>query len=178
MVNEQNYPWYAQQDGAIKILYDGFFPIAEAMSPLTLGDAFNIDNLTGKALISVGYMYGLSPTGAYYTGLLWSSENWDEQVWTGEQQAINEQVYKNYIKMKAYINGRPYTLNLLNEALTMLMSGIDGVGFYVTEDTMSFVIHVVATEAAAEAFRQVQLLDYNFLGKPTGISYIISYEEQ
>ena len=80
--------------------------------------------------------------------------------------------------MKAYINGRPYTLNLLNEALTMLMSGIDGVGFYVTEDTMSFVIHVVATEAAAEAFRQVQLLDYNFLGKPTGISYIISYEEQ
>lgn len=174
MIDNQDYPWYIQQEGTFQTLYNGFFPIANEMTPLGLGDMFNIDALTGNALITVGYMYGLSATGTYYNGLLWSAEDWGSNVWTGEPQTIREDVYKNFIKMKAYANGRPYTLKLLYECLQILAQGLDSLEFSVTEDpdTLSFVINVSSPDTdELNAIQQITFVDDTFLGKPTGISY-------
>lgn len=180
MINNQDYPWYAQQEGTLQTLYEGFYPIACEMTPLGLGDIFNIDSLTGKALITVGYMYGLSSTGAYYNGLRWSVENWGSNVWTGEPQTTREDIYKNYIKMKAYANGRPYTLQLLYDSLKILAEGFPTLQFSVTEDpdTLSFVIEVSSTNSdELEAIQQITFIDSSFLGKPTGISYTWNFTQ-
>lgn len=176
MFDNQNYPWYAQKTGTLKTLYDGFFPIAVDMSPLGVGNAFDVDTLTGRALYSFGALYGLSARGQYFDGLVYDIDNWSGgKVWSGHMEDLESRIYKNFLKMKAYIAGRPYTLNLLKAAFDILTDGMGTVNIWIEEGLMNFVIHVDASQEVTRLFMELNSFDLRFLGKPVGVSYTWHY---
>lgn len=176
MFDNQNYPWYAQKTGSIKTLYDGFYPIAVAMSPLGLGNAFDVDTLTDQALYNFGTLYGLSSRAQYFDGLIYDIDNWSEtKVWSGHVEDLESRIYKNFLKMKAFIAGRPYSLLLLKEAFDILTHDVGTVNVWIEEGDMSFIIHLDASNEITRLFMELNSFDLRFLGKPVGISYTWDY---
>ena len=179
MFDNQNYPWYAQQSGTIKTLYDGFFPIAVDMSPLGIGNAFDINTLEDIALFNFGTMFGMSTRPQYFDGLIYDIDQWSgTKVWSGHIEDFESHIYKNFIRMKAYIAGRPYSLNLLKEAFEILTDGLDQCSVWVEENYMSFIIHLDAPVEVTRLFMQLNSFDLHFMGKPSGISYSWDYVNQ
>lgn len=177
MFDNQNYPWYLQQQGIFKTLYDGFFPIVSNASPLGIEDAFNVNQLKGLGLLYFGRMWGLRGTwGAVTDGLIYDIDMWStNKKWTGELADLDAQIYRNFIKMKAYINGRQYTLGLIKEALAILLDGYEYT-LTVSEDFMNFTINITADVAALNVMYNLEKYDNQFLGKPSGISYSFNYQ--
>lgn len=176
MFDNQNYPWYAQQSGSIKTLYDGFFRVAEAMSPLGVGNAFDLNTLQDQALFSFGTLYGLSSRAQYFDGLIYDIDNWSEsKVWSGHVEDLESHLYKNFLRMKAFIAGRPYTLLLLKQAFDILCEGLTINSLWIEEGYMSFIIHLDADQETTRVFMELNSFDLRFLGKPIGVSYTWDY---
>lgn len=176
MFNNEAYPWYAQNSVSIKTLYDGFYPIAEAMTPLGIGDAFNIDILNNEALFTFGTMFGMSARPQYYDGLIYDVDRWSEvKVWSGHVEDLELNIYKNFLRMKAFIAGKPYSLNLLKDAFDILTNGLGTVSVWIEENNMSFIIHLDAPENITRLFMELNSFDLHFLGKPSGVSYTWDY---
>lgn len=177
MFDNQNYPWYIQQEGRFKTIYDGLFPIVSMASPLGIEDAFNVNQLTGTGLLYFGRMWGLRGRwGAVTDGLVYDIDSWStDKKWTGEFKDLDAQIYRNFIRMKAYINGKNYTLGLIQEAMAILLNGYS-YSLTVTEGFMNFVINLKAEQAALNLMYNLEKYDRQFLGKPSGISYTFNYE--
>lgn len=176
MFDNQNYPWYIQQSPICKKLYDGFFPIVSYASPLALSDVFNVDQITGTGLLNFGRMWGLRGTwGGTTDGLIYNIDSWStDRVWSGEMKDIDAQIYRNFIRMKAYINGRDYSLITLQEAMKILLSDVE-FEMWVDEGFMTFTINVKADGLVLNRLYNLSQYDTHFLGKPTGISYKFNF---
>lgn len=174
-----NYPWYIQQAPRFVRLYEGFYNVFLAASPITARSAFDVGTLTGTPLLNFGLIWGLRGAwGGSTDGLIYNIDAWStDRVWTGSMRDTDASIYRNFIRMKAYINGRPYTLQLIKEALEILVSDSSAT-FWVEEGYMSFVIHIKASGAVLNMFYNMTQYDPFFLGKPTGISYTWEYEQQ
>lgn len=176
MFDNQNYPWYLQQSPIFDTLYNGIFPIVSAASPLEVSQMFDLNQQTGLGLLYFGRMWGLRGIwGGQTTGLIYDIDKWStDKVWTGEIKDLDAQIYRNFIRMKAYINGRAYNLNLLKEALAILMSGQQHT-VTVDESFMHFTINITASSELLNIMYNMEQYDKLFLGKPTGISYNFNY---
>lgn len=176
MVDNQNYPLYAQQNGPLKTIYDGLFGVAEYISSWGIQDIFNVNQMKGKGLLYLGRMWGLRGVwGGQNTGLVYDIDRWSEdKVWTGEMKDLEASIYRNFIRMKAFISGKHYDLKLIQQAMAILLDGYQST-ITVDETFMHFTINVTAPSDALSILYNMQQYDTHFLGKPTGISYDFNY---
>lgn len=175
MYDNQNYPWYLQQSPIFVTLYNGFFKVGEYMTPLPLGNMFDLDNISGTALFNLGMAWGLTGSPTYFDGLIYSIDDWSEtKVWSGQPQDINNQIYRNFIKMNAYMFGKNYSLTLIKEAFEILLQGL-GFSITVTEETMSFTINITASSGLLRILQEMQSYDSHFLGQLPGIKINFNY---
>lgn len=177
MYNNPNYPWYIQSSPVFTKLYDGLFPIVSAASPLELRQMFSVDQVTGAGLLNFGRLWGLRGVwGAQSDGLIYNIDEWStDKVWTGQMKDLDAKIYRNFIKMKTYINGRQYNLQLIKEAVARLLDGFE-YDMWVEEQFMHFIIHISGPSATMNLLYNMAQYDPHFLGKPTGVSYEFIYE--
>lgn len=177
MFDNQNYPWYLQQSPRFNALYNGVYPLAVEASPLDIRDFFNVDTLKGTGLLQFGRLWGLRGMwGGTSDGLIYTIDLWSkDKVWSGQMKDLEGQVYRNFIKMKAYIQARPYSLTTLKQAMALLLDGMEN-EVYIEEGYLSFEIHVTAEDSVLSVLWNMSQYDEYFLGKPSGISYKFVYK--
>lgn len=179
MVDNQDYPWYLQKSVKARKIYDGLFPVAVQATPLDIWKFIDIDQLTGNGLLTLGRLFGLRGTwGAISDGLVYDIDKWSEdKVWTGHMKDLDGQIYRNFIKMKAYIYEKPYNLITLKGAMETLLDGMD-YEMTVTEEYMHFTINIKAQTDVLNIFYNLSKYDAHFLGKPVGVSYDFKFENK
>lgn len=140
MIENHNFPWYLQQSSTFTTLYYGFFPLAELASPLSFGDAFNIDKATGNMLFRLGTYWGLKGDNTVYDGLIYNLDQWsNDKVWTGGVKTIEEDLYRNLIKAKSYAFGRLYSLDTLKHVLDFIFEGTEVVCYVLERQSPEYV---------------------------------------
>lgn len=171
-----SYPWYLQQSPVFTALYDGFAEVAQNISPLGIGDFFNYRTIPeGEPLYALGKIWGLLGSPGFYDGLIYDVDKWSEtKVWTGSLKQLDDMLYRNFMQMKMFIQGRPFSLTLIKQALDILLNGTE-YQVSVTEDTMSFIINITANTEVVRVVQELNSFDSTFLGKPVGISYRFEY---
>lgn len=175
MVPNYNYPWYMQHSPKFTKLYDDLYDIVAMASPLGIGDAFNIKNMTGSALTRLGILWGLQGAPTYYDGLIFKIDRWSQaKVWSGQVRDFENAVYRNFVLMHAYVNGRQYNLQLIKEAVDILL-GDNPHTLTVDEGFMKFTINITAAPDVLRIIQELQSYDRHFIGKPSGISYEFNY---
>lgn len=152
------------------------FPIVSLATPLDIYQIFDVNQVTGQGLLNFGRMWGLRGIwGGTTDGLIYNIDKWStDRVWSGQMKDLEAQIYRNFIRMKAYINGRPYSLTLLKEAMAILM-GTREYEMWIDEDFMTFTINIKASSEVLNFLYNMEQYDTHFLGKPTGISYKFNY---
>lgn len=169
MIENNNFPWYLQQSSVFLALYTGFFDVAVAASPLGLGDAFNIDEMTGAMLFRLGTYWGMTGSPYIWDGLIYDIDQWSGiKTWTGGLKKLGEDFYSGLIKAKAFAYGRPYSLNTLKGVLERIFEGQE-VSFAVEEEDMEITISLTGAQNILETFIQARAFDLAFIGKPVGI---------
>lgn len=175
MYDNQNFPWYLQQSPRFLELYNGVFPLAEKMTPLGMGEVFNLELMTGDALINLCLLWGLRDAMSMSEGMVYSVDKWSTgKVWSGKLTIENEELFRNFLRMKIHINSRPLSLTLIYEALEILLKGYDYKAS-VTEEDMRFIINIEASAAVIDEVRKIRSYDSIFLGHIPGISYLWNY---
>lgn len=175
MVDNQNFPWYLQQSPIFLALYNGFYNVALNMTPLEIGDMFNLEELEGTTVFQLGQAWGLTGSPTYFDGLIYNIDEWStDKVWSGAPQSMNNQIYRNFVRMKAFIYGKNYSLELIRDALAILLDGFQ-YSASVTEDYMAFTINVSAPSAILRILQEMQTYDPRFLGQLPGIHQTFAY---
>lgn len=176
MVPNNNYPWYIQQYPEFVQLYNRLYDIVAQASPLDLQDMFDIDKMNGEPLFRLGILWGLQGAPKYYDGMIYKVDEWsDIKVWSGQAQDIEGKIYRNFVRLHIYCNGRPFTLGLIAEAIAFLMEG-EEYKLSVDEGYMNFTINLEADKEVLRIIQELQSYDAHFLGKPAGISYKFNYK--
>ena len=177
MYNNQNYPWYIQKSAGFVALYNGLFNIVSGATPLGLGDAFNINKLpAGKPLFQVGKMWGLTDNPSFFDGLIYDVDSWSEtKVWSGSVSQLESSLYRNFLRMKIFIQNSRYSLKTLKEALEILL-GDNPAEITIDEYLMGFTINIKASREAIGILQTLQSYDPYFMGQPCGIHYEFNYE--
>ena len=175
MIENNDFPWYLQQSTVFLGLYTGFFDVAVAASPLGLGDAFNVDQMTGAMLYNLGTYWGMSGSPTVWDGLIYNLDEWSGvKTWTGGLKELGEQTYANLIKAKAYAYGRVYSINTLKGVLDRVFSG-QQYSAEITESLMEVTITLSAARTLLETFIEARAFDLAFIGKPSGIKVTWQY---
>lgn len=170
MIENNNYPWYLQQSETFVPLYNGFFPVAQAASPLDFGDAFNIDKAKGAMLFRLGTYWGMNGDNSLYDGLIYSVDKWSEsKVWTGGIKEVEEDFYRNMLKAKSYAFGRLYSFATLKGVFDRLFEGIEHTVEVTETATNHITITLTATHEVIRTFIEIKAFDLTFIGKPVGI---------
>ena len=155
MIENNNFPWYLQQSDTFVTLYNGFFSVAEAASPLGLGDAFNLDLMRGAMLYRLGTYWGMSGSPYMWDGMIYDLDRWSEtKRWTGGIKEIGSVLYSNMIKAKAYAFGRPFSLNTLNGVFERLFAGY--IYNISVEETGSITSTVINEGSVTDAVENIQ----------------------
>lgn len=169
------YPWYIQHSPNFVKMYDELYDLVAMASPLGIGDAFDLTKMSGTALTRLGILWGLQGAPKYFDGLVFKIDRWSEtKVWSGQIQDIDNNIYRNFIMMHAYINGRQYNLQLIKEAISILL-GSNPYTLTVDEGYMTFTINLTASSDTLRVIQELQSYDRHFMGKPSGISYTFNY---
>lgn len=173
-----SYPWYLQESPAFNQLYTGFYNVATNISCLDVGDFFNYRTLpSGTPLYQLSRIWGVVGILGYYDGLVYDVDKWSaDKKWSGQLLEQSDSINRNFMRMKMYIENRPFCLNLIKEAFDILLEG-ESYSVTVTEtpETMSFVINLTASNAVISIIQGISNFDSAFLGKPSGIHYSFNY---
>ena len=175
MINNNNFPWYLQESPIFLALYNGFFDVAVEASPLGIGDAFNIDAMTGMMLYRLGTYWGMTGSPYIWDGLIYDVDNWSEvKTWTGGLKELGQELYSNLIKAKAYAYGRLYSLETLKGVIERMFVG-QQYSAEVRESNMEITISLTAERSLLETFVEARAFDLVFIGKPAGIKVVWEY---
>lgn len=170
-----NYPWYIQKTPSFTKLYDALFDIASMATPLGAEDLMFPDKATGEALFRLGILWGLTGAPKYYDGLIYAVDNWsDTKTWSGQLKDVEGKLYKQFIKLHAFCNGRQFNLQLIKDAIAFLMEG-KSYKLTVDEGFMSFTINIEGDASDLRILQEMQSYDRRFLGQPSGIQYSFNY---
>lgn len=173
-----SYPWYLQESPVFGTLYTGFYNVATNMTCLDIGDFFNYRTIpNGMPLYQLGKIWGVDGVLGYYDGLVYDIDKWStNKKWTGQLLELNDSINRNFIRMKMYIENRPFCILMIKEAFEILLEG-ETYNIFVTEDssTMSFTITLRASSAIISVIQGISNFDSVFLGKPSGIHYTFNY---
>ena len=177
MIDNQNYPWYIQKSAGFVALYNGLFDIVSAASPLDISESFNIDGLmSGTPLFQVGKIWGLTDNPSFFAGLIYDVDSWSEtKLWSGSVSELESSLYKNFLRMKVFLQNNRYSLKTLKRALEILLDG-NPATITIDEHTMGFTINIKASREAISILQTLQSFDLLFLGQPCGIHYEFNYE--
>lgn len=178
MIENHDFPWYLQQSPTFSSLYYGFFPAAVAASPLGIGDAFDIDAMTGVMLVRLGRLWGIYGTPSVNNGLIYDIDDWSLiKLWDGDEGEAKETLYRNLIKAKMFANGRPYSIETLYGTFERALEGLE-YQIDIVEQYMSVTIRLTASADVIRDFIEMRTFDVAFIGKPAGISVEWEYVTQ
>ena len=173
-----SYPWYLQESPAFNTLYTGFYQVAENITCLSVGDFFDYRTLpSGVPLYQLGKIWGVGGVLGYYDGMVYDIDKWStDKKWTGQLLELNDSINRNFIRMKMYIQNRPFSWTMIKEALAILLEGETySIRSSESPSTMSFTITLYASTAVIGVIQGISNFDSAFLGKPSGIHYSFSY---
>lgn len=175
MIQNNNFPWYLQESAVFLALYNGFFNVAVDASPLDIGDAFNVDAMSGAMLFYLGTYWGMNGSPYIWDGLIYDMDNWsDVKVWTGGLKELGQELYANLIKAKAYAYGRPYSLDTLKGVMDRMFNNQE-YSAEIIETDMEITISLTAARSLLETFIEARAFDLVFVGKPAGIKVVWAY---
>lgn len=173
-----SYPWYLQESSSFNQLYNGFYNVATNISCLGIGDFFDYRTLpNGIPLYQLSRIWGVTGVLGYYDGLVYDVDKWSaDKKWTGQLLELNDSINRNFMRMKMYIENRPFCLELIKAAFEILLEG-ETYTITVTESpsTMSFEINLTASSEVIGVIQGISNFDSAFLGKPSGIHYSFNY---
>lgn len=171
-----SYPWYLQESPVFNTLYYGFYQVATNMTCLDIGDFFNYRTIpTGVPLYQLGKIWGVGGVLGYYDGLVYDVDKWStDKKWTGQLAELDDSLTRNFIRMKMYIQGKPFNLLFIQKAFEILLEG-ETYSITVTESTMGFVINLTASTDVIGIIQGISNFDSAFLGKPSGIHYSFNF---
>lgn len=171
-----SYPWYLQESPVFTKLYTGFYEVATNITCLDVGDFFNYRTIpTGVPLYQLGRIWGVGSVLGYYDGLVYDIDKWSEdKKWTGQLTELDDNLTRNFLRMKMFIQGRAFNLILIRDALAILLEG-EEYSITVTEELMGFTINLSAPTDVIGVIQSISNFDNAFLGKPSGIHYSFNY---
>lgn len=177
MFNNQDYPWYIQKSEGFVKLYNGLYEVAKHISSLGLGDYFNVESLpAGKPLFQLGKSFGLADNPKYINGLIYEVDSWsDTKVWSGGVSTVDDKLFRNFLKMKIFVQTQPFSLITLKKALELFVGDEEAV-ITVDEYDMRFVINIKTNINVISALQAFYSYDKNFFGQPCGINFGFNYE--
>jgi hypothetical protein len=177
MFNNQDYPWYMQKSEGFVKLYNGLYEVAKHISPLGLGDSFDVNTLpAGKPLFQLGKMWGLADNPKFINGLIYDVDAWSEtKVWSGGVAAVEDKLFRNFLRMKIFVQSQPFSLTTLKKALELLI-GDEEATITVDEVDMGFVVNIKANVSVISTLQTFYSYDQNFIGLPCGINFGFNYE--
>lgn len=186
MVKNDNYPWYLQTSPVFSALYDGIYNVGKNISCLDAYKVFfpkvmaNIrDNLAAlKGLNIYATLWQLqTEISSIQDALIYNNDKWSQsKKWDGETTGITINYFLQYIKMKNFIYQQPLTLNLIHEALEILLDGIEYTAT-VNETEYEITINIYTENEDAYSFMVgLTTTDKTLFGKPIGrkITYSIT----
>ena len=176
MYDNRNWLWQYQNTKIVKTIYDGLFNVANEASSDSFKNLYNIDLLKDEGLFLLAKILGVQVVyGENINGLIWEVNSWNDptKYWNGIVDPKNQPFYKQYIKAKMYLCGKPYNNNTIKETFDVLFDGyeytctINGDKFYYTINlTVDPEIKGI-TETIIEEDRYI-------FGKPSGADYKIT----
>ena len=166
-----------QKSPGFVALYNGLYEVAKHVSPLGLGDMFNVDELpAGEPLYQLGRMWGINGSPNYFDGLIYDIDYWSEtKVWSGSVSTLEDKLYRNFLRMKMFIQNKRYSLITLKKALEILI-GDRGAEVSIDEYLMGFTINIKADRETLRILQTLNSYDLYFMGQPCGIHYEFNYE--
>lgn len=178
-----NYPWYLQSSPVFTKLYDGMYEVVKNITPLDAWKIFYPSELNLTGLLQHAKLWGLATSWASLTdSLIYNDGLWAEtygvvqdgdKYWSGKESGVDEEWYRRYVSMKAYIQGRPFSLNTIKAAFEILMGGYIDYTMAVSETDMACTIEVDSDQDTTTILRGISSYDPTLLGKPVGIK--VSY---
>jgi len=177
LFNNQDYPWYLQQSVSFSTLYNAMFDIASAASPIGIADSFDLEHAVGQRLYNIGALWGVNSAGVYFDGMIYNFDKWSQgKVWTGGVKPVAEEMYRRFVRMIIWANGRPFSLNTLHEVLEIAFEGYTHT-ITVSEDEAEhhFTINIKADETIIRLFIEMRAFVARLLGKPSGYSYDFNF---
>lgn len=182
----QNYPWYLQQSENFTKLYEGMYNVAANISPLDIYKLMFPTELTDENLKLHAQLWGYGKSWSATTNaLIYDEDEWsgiDEEstyqnkLWSGTQTEVSGDWYLRYIKMKAYLQNRPFSLKTIKEALDILMANYIYTAS-VTETEFVCTINIVADESIVSALQGILSYDGALFGKPVGIRVVYNFTQ-
>lgn len=179
----QNYPWYLQTSPNFVTLYEGMFNTAKNYSSL---DSYKVFYPEIMAEISdrLGAMYGLKvyaglwqipvEFSAIVDALIYDVDNWSEtKKWNGDVTGADLDWFLRYIKMKTFINQQPFCLNMIKNAMDILL-GEESHNVTVTETEYAITVNLEISDEAATVVQGILVVDPTLVGKPVGKSLTFS----
>ena len=182
-----DFPWYLQNSEGFMALYTGLYNTATTISPITLLDALDIDNvLYPNQLKFVATLYGLRgdwvgiEQALIYDVNKWSVDGVEENYWSG-MPSDSADLLKNYIKAKVQIRNKNLSLQALKDFFAVCLAHREfnpDTNIEVTESTMHFDLTITVSADVLNDMVTLLSVDPYPFGKPTGISYTITYVQE
>lgn len=179
----QNYPWYLQTSPNFVTLYEGMFNTAKNYSSL---DSYKVfyPEIMAEVSDRLGAMYGLKvyaglwqipvEFSAIVDALIYDIDNWSEtKKWDGDVTGADLEWLLRYIKMKAFINHQPFSLNLIKNAMDILFGDVEH-EVTVTETEYAITVNLTLGQEAASVIQGILVVDPTLVGKPVGKSLTFS----
>ena len=178
----QNYPWYLQTSPGFTALYNGMYNVAKNITSLDAYKVFYPEEMI-KIHDNLAVLYGLKAYANLWQiqtefssiedALVYDVDKWSSTYkWNGETTGLSLEWLYHYIKMKNFINGQVFNLNLLHEALDVLFEGIE-YNVEVTEENNTITVNITTENTEAISFFTGLLtVDKTLFGKPIGYQLI------
>lgn len=175
MYDNRNWLWQYQNTKIVKTIYDRFFDVASEASPDKFKDLYNIDKMDGEGLYLIAKILGVPVIyGENINGLTWEIDSWNDptKFWNGVVNPKHQAFYKQYIKSKIFLYGKPFNNELIKGTLDVLFKGYEytcatlGDNFY-------FEIELTIDPEIKGITETILEEDKYLFGKPSGVDYKI-----
>lgn len=184
MFFNENYPWYLQKSPVFTELYRGIYDVAQNISPLDIWKLFYVDELSGSNVRLHALLWGLAGEwSGVRDALIYNVESWGDletgvgKYWSGIQGDVDDEWYRKYVKMKIYIQGKPFNYITIKRALEILLENAP-YEIMVDEIDMQCEITVRTDESTSAVLGGILSYDPNLLGKPVGIKVTYNFTQE
>lgn len=184
MFYNENYPWYLQSSPVFSKLYREIYDVAKDITPLDIWKLFYIDELPLANVREHASLWGIK--GGWYgirDALIYNVESWgnletgEGKYWSGILGYADDEWYARYVKMKAYIQGKPFNNYMIKEAVAILIDKYPYT-IEVIESNLSCEIKLTVDSFVKEILNGIISYDPNLFGKPVGIKVTYNFTQE
>lgn len=182
-------PWYLQDSENFQKLTEGIYNVAKDITPLPAYQIFYPQYLNIAGLKQHATFWGTATSWSGVSdALIYSTDEWawveeaepdnieHGKYWSGIPNEVDSYWYRRYIFAKTFLNNKPYSLNNLHEAITILM-GDTPYEASVTMSTLSCTVTITTDANSVDILQGLISYDPSFLGKPVGVKVTYNFQQ-